>query len=241
MEWRQRFDWVMRMSLLVFVLAAAAFLSAITTIRLAIHGREVEMPNIVGKSVTEAQKTMGVAGLRMRIVDRAYSRQPADTIVRQSPPPGMLMKVSQQAHVLVSLGERRVEVPALEGKSLRAARIELLRSGLQVGEISSAYLSGNLPDAIVQQDPKPGIGENVSPRVNLLVSLGEREPAYVMPSLVGLSLLEAQKQLSAIGLRLGKITFYAAPESPHGSIVEQSPKHGTRVTKSADVDLHVAE
>ena len=212
-----------------------------STILLAIPGREVEMPNLVGKSVPEAQKMLAMAGLRMRIVDRAYSQQPVDTIVRQSPPPGMLMNVAQQAHVLVSLGERKVEVPALEGKSLRAARIELLRSGLQIGEISSAHLPGFATDAVVLQDPKAGSGESASPRVNLLVSLGEREPAYVMPSLVGLNLLEAQRQLSAIGLRLGKITFYAAPEAARGTIVEQVPKYGTRVTKGADVDLHVAE
>ena len=96
MEWGQKLDWVLRMALLVFILAAAAFLSAITTIRFAIHGREVAMPNVVGKSVAEAQKTLAVAGLRMRIADRAYSNQPLDTIVRQSPPAGMQMKVEAQ-------------------------------------------------------------------------------------------------------------------------------------------------
>ncbi len=38
------------MGLLVFILAAAAFLSAVTAMRFAIQGREVTMPNLVGKS-----------------------------------------------------------------------------------------------------------------------------------------------------------------------------------------------
>ena len=45
---------MLRMVLLVFILASAAFLSAITAMRIAIHGREVSMPNLVGKNVSEA-------------------------------------------------------------------------------------------------------------------------------------------------------------------------------------------
>ena len=40
-KWRERLERVLRISLLVFVLAAAGFLSAVTTIRIAIRGRIV--------------------------------------------------------------------------------------------------------------------------------------------------------------------------------------------------------
>ena len=50
MSLRERIEWVFRMGLLVFILAAAAFLSAVTAMRFAIQGREVTMPNLVGKS-----------------------------------------------------------------------------------------------------------------------------------------------------------------------------------------------
>ena len=48
MTLRERLEWLSRMTLLVFILASAAFLSAITAMRIAIHGREVTMPNLVG-------------------------------------------------------------------------------------------------------------------------------------------------------------------------------------------------
>jgi len=51
---RERLEWALRATVLVFILAAAAFLSAITAMRVAIHGREVSMPNLVGKNVSEA-------------------------------------------------------------------------------------------------------------------------------------------------------------------------------------------
>ena len=61
MTLRERLEWVSRMALLVFILAAAAFLSAITAMRIAIHGREVNMPNLVGKNVSEAQRPAALA------------------------------------------------------------------------------------------------------------------------------------------------------------------------------------
>src|ERR1700757_4645653 len=110
----ERLEWLGRMTLLVFILASTAFLSAITAMRIAIHGREVTMPNLVGKDVAEASKTLRSKGLLLRVADRVYSDVPINQVVRQTPPPGMLMKVSQQAHVVLSLGQRQLQIPPLE-------------------------------------------------------------------------------------------------------------------------------
>ena len=240
MTLRERFEWLVRMSLLVFILAAAAFLSAITAIRFAIHGREVEIPNLVGQKAAEAQTMLSSRGLGMKVADRVYSELELNTVVRQSPPPGVRMKVSQQAHVVLSLGPRKVTIPSVEGKSLRAARIELLRASLQVGEISSPYLPGTEIDAVLQQDPRPGAGA-ASPRVNLLVSQGAREPAYVMPYLVGLSQAEAHRKLAGAGLRSVRISLRPAPEWPHGAVTEQAPPAGARISANTPIQLQVAE
>ncbi len=228
------------MALLGFILASAAFLSAITAIRFAIHGREVEMPSLVGKNAAEARVMLGSRGLGMKVADRVYSSLPLNAVVRQSPPPGAHMKVSQAAHVVLSLGEKVVRVPAVEGKSLRAARLEMLRAGLQVGEISSVYTEDFPPDAVVLQDPKPG-GNASSPRVNVLVSQGRREPAFIMPHLVGMTQAEAQNQLLAAGLHISTVRALPALQWPTGTVIEQSPAAGARVSASAGVELEVAE
>ena len=137
MTLRERLEWASRMSLLVFILASAAFLSAITAMRVAIHGREVKMPNLVGKNVTEASRLLRSGGLVLRVADRVYSDLPTNVVVRQTPTPGLLMKVSQQVHVVLSLGQRQLSIPRLEGTTLRISRIEMLREGLQIGEVSN--------------------------------------------------------------------------------------------------------
>lgn len=240
MSLRERLEWLLRTALLVFILAAAAFLSAITAMRFAIHGRTVEMPSLAGMPADKAERLLAARGLGMRVADRVYSNQGANEVVRQSPPAGEQVKVGQRAHVVLSLGPRKVTIPDLVGKSQRAGRIELLRTGLQVGEVSTAYLAGFNPDTVVQQDPAPG-SSAASPKVNLLVSAGTREPAYVMPYLVGLGQFDAQRQLAAVGLKLVKITFQPVPEWPHGTVIEQRPPSGARITPGTEVELQVSQ
>lgn len=238
MTLRERLEWASRMALLVFILAAAAFLSAITAMRIAIHGREVNMPNLVGKNVGEANNLLRSRGLVLRVADRIYSELPINVVVRQSPPPGMLMKVSQQAHVVLSLGQRQLQIPLLEGNSLRASRIELLRAGLQIGEVSGITTSDEPADTVVLQTPRPGAGA-ATPRVDVLVSDGPREVAYVMPHLVGMSDNDAQHRLDVAGLRR-KVNYLAAPQWPHGAVIDQTPLAGRRITSSVTIELTVA-
>jgi beta-lactam-binding protein with PASTA domain len=238
MTLRERLEWVSRMALLVFILAAAAFLSAITAMRIAIHGREVNMPNLVGKNVAEANGLLRTRGLVLRVADRIYSELPINVVVRQSPPPGMLMKVSQQAHVVLSLGQRQLQIPLLEGNSLRASRIQLLRAGLQVGEVSGITTPDEPADTVMLQTPRPGAGA-ATPRVDVLVSAGPRDVAYVMPHLVGLNEVDAQHRLDVAGLRR-KVNYVSAPQWPHGAVIDQTPLSGQRIPGFVTIDLTVA-
>lgn len=241
MSLRDRLRWIFRMAGMLFILASVAFLSAITAMRFAIQGREVVMPDIVGMKAIAARQTLQGRGLGLKIEDRTYNSLPADSVVRQSPPGNMNVKVGQFAHVVLSLGPQRADIPKLEDASLRAARIDLLRRGLQAGEISSVYLPGWDVDQVIQQDPPPGTIDNVSPHVNLLVSLGPRPPAYVMPDLAGLSLTAAEAKLKPAGLKIAKISLAAVPGTTHGTVLSQTPTRGQRVDAGSTIELQVAE
>src|SRR5215472_15317082 len=238
MNFRERLEWLSRTAFLIFILASAAFLSAITAMRIAIHGREVTMPNLVGKNIGEANGMLRSRGLVLRVADRIYSDQPINVVVRQTPPAGLLMKVSQQAHVVLSLGQRQLQIPLLEGNTLRASRIELLRAGLQVGEVSAITMPDKPVDTIVLQNPKPGAGA-ATPRVDVLISQGPKEASYVMPHLVGLGEVDAQRRLDQAQMRR-KVNYVSAPQWPHGSVIDQTPLAGAKVPVSATIELTVA-
>jgi eukaryotic-like serine/threonine-protein kinase len=224
---RERLQWIFRMALLLFILSSVAFLSALTAMRFAVQGREVPMPDVVGKGAVPAQQILRGRGVGMKVEDRIFSNLPVDTVVRQSPPPNMRVKTGQSAHVVLSLGPQKVTIPQLQDRSLRAAQVELLRGGMQLGEVSSAYL--------------PSEVAYTGPHVNLLVTLGPRPAAYVMPELIGLPIAEAQAKLGSAGLRLSKLTPQPAPDATAGTIVAQTPARGQRVDSSSTIELQVAE
>src|SRR5580704_11350090 len=111
MNTTERLQWVLRMAFLLFILSSVAFLSALTAMRIAVQGREVGMPDVVGKSMVPARQILHGRGIGMKVEDRIYSDQPTDTIVRQSPPPNEHVKTGQSAHVVLSLGPQRFTIP----------------------------------------------------------------------------------------------------------------------------------
>jgi beta-lactam-binding protein with PASTA domain len=239
MAFREKMEWTMHMGLLVFILAAAAFLSAITTIRIAIRSRQVQLPNLVGQNLTAAQAQLNQRGIELKVADRIYDALPAGTVVRQSPAAGTQVKVSQQAHVVVSLGPIRTNIPQIEGTTLRTARIALLQAKLQLGEVSAPYLDDTDADTILLQEPKSG-AQASSPRVDLLVPQGPRPAALIMPFFIGLNAAETQRQLATVGMRNVRATPVPSPQWPEGTVIEQSPAPGSRLAMDGQVEIKVA-
>jgi len=240
MTFRERIEWLLRMGLLVFVLAAAAFLSAVMAMRFAIQGREVDMPNLVGKSSADALAILHGRGLELKVADRIYNDLPANAVVRQSPAAGEHMKISQEAHVVLSLGPQSITIPTLAGESLRVARIQLLQSGLQLGEITSLPAADPSSDTVLQQNPLSG-ALAASLRVNLLVAQGGSQAGYVMPWLVGMQLPDADRLIASGGLKITKTTFAPSPQWPKSTVIEQTPDQGSKVTSDTPIELIVAE
>src|SRR5208282_4053379 len=69
---RNRLRSLFRLFLLFTFLVAVALLSAITTIRLTIHGRQENMPKLVGVSLESAQRITAGLGLELKVEDKIY-------------------------------------------------------------------------------------------------------------------------------------------------------------------------
>jgi serine/threonine-protein kinase len=150
------------------------------------------------------------------------------------------MKSSQNAHVVLSLGPQNVTAPSLTGESLRVARIQLLQVGLQLGEVTAYASPAAMSDTILQQTPKPG-ARATSPRVDLLVAQETSPPAYVMPWLVGMPLPDADRLLTSSGLNLAKTTYVPSPQWPKGTVTEQTPAQGSKITRDSTIEMVVAQ
>ena len=93
-------------SLLVAALLVGVFLLGAGTITyLAVRGRTVEVPNIVGKQKETARRELDEAGLRMDVKSEAQNdKAPAGAVTDQSPSAGTIVKTGQIVRVSVSLG-----------------------------------------------------------------------------------------------------------------------------------------
>ncbi|MDX2041856.1 MAG: PASTA domain-containing protein [Acidobacteriota bacterium] len=95
------FSRLLRIALLAVIFFGCAFLVMYMTLR----GRSVEVPDVTGKSESEAIDVLDDAGLRMKVTGRAASpRFEANLISDQSPGIGTIVKTGQIVRVNVSTG-----------------------------------------------------------------------------------------------------------------------------------------
>ena len=200
-----------RLVLLALMLLVVALVSALTAMRFAIHGREVNVPNLVGKTPAEARKTAEQDGLPMEVERQYYSSTVAEgRVLSQLPDAGTKVRRGWQVRVAESLGPQRVQIPSVLGESERAAEINIRRRGLDISSVAQIAVPGSAADVVLSQSPPPNASDAAAPKLSLLVSDVSPLQALVMPSFIGQTLGSATANLQSAGLHLGK-TSVAAP------------------------------
>ena len=247
----------LRLVLLVLVLVVVALVSALTAMRFAIHGREVWLPDLVGKTPAEARRIAVENGLQLDIERQYYSvTVPEGRILSQMPPAGTKVRRGWDIRVAESLGPQRVDIPNVVGESQRAAEINIRRRGLDIGSVASITIPNGTPDQIVAQNPAPAASGIASPKISLLVNSAPPAQAFVMPNFVGQPLASVTQAIHDAGLHVGQVTVGAqAPipaadastpvvpanaEPTAASVVSsQTPAAGQKIVAGATVSLEV--
>jgi beta-lactam-binding protein with PASTA domain len=164
-------------------------------------------------TVAEASAAAGRQGLHLRVENRFYSSEvPEGHVIAQDPAPGFHVRRDWPIRITESLGSQRVSIPDLVGQSERAAMITIRQLGLEPGAVVRMPAPGE-SDVVIAQTPSPQAGQASSPRISLLVSDPDsaETPAYVMPSLVGLSYAAAAARAASAGLHLIAAEEVSAP------------------------------
>jgi beta-lactam-binding protein with PASTA domain len=191
------------------------FLSAAITLRIALHGHEVTIPNFSGMTVAEASTAALKAGLDLNIENKFYSTTvPAGRMLSQAPAAGSSVRHGWQVRVTESLGPQQVTIPDVSGQPEREASLNLRRDSLDLGTLAHIDAPGD-PDMVLAQTPPPNAGVD-QPRVSLLLSstASGASSAIVMPSFLGMSYAAASHSASALGLRVASIVDTPAPATP---------------------------
>jgi eukaryotic-like serine/threonine-protein kinase len=241
---------LIRWILLSLVLLLVMMGSALTAMRFAIHGREVKVPNLVGRTVAEAETEANSLGLILMVENKFYSDKiAAGRIVSQYPAPGSQVRRGWRVRSAESMGAQKSDIPNLLRQSSRAAEINVSRRGLEVASVAVVRIPDVPPGQVIAQNPPAHAGGISSPKINLLVAAEESDPVYVMPSFIGRHLAEVVPKLEDAGMKLGNLT----ESSPAGRepmknksfaestiILKQSPAPGQRVAAGATIHFEIS-
>ncbi|MGE5560954.1 MAG: Stk1 family PASTA domain-containing Ser/Thr kinase [Chloroflexota bacterium] len=223
--------------------AAAAVLLITLLVRgimMWINPGTVEVPPVVGKSITEAQQILADAKLKSEVVGEVYSELPANSITAQDPAPPRIVRPNRVIKLWLSKGPEFIQggVPDVIGKSLKEAEILLRGAGLEpnVNYVTSTDVPA---DYVVNQNPKAGSPIQKNGRVDIDVS---RVPptAAGLPDFRGEQIANVRARLTALGLQPGKVTEVPDPRAA-GTVIDQSPAPGTPITPGMAVDLTLSD
>jgi serine/threonine-protein kinase len=227
----------------VLLLCAALFatyvLFAAASMRLALRSREVQVPDIVNQTATEASGTLALAGLSLRLDEtrRVDPKIGAGRVVAQDPSAGTTLRSQRSVRVWLSAGPRATAVPSVTGQTERSAEQRLQQDGLTVGAISEIRTQTYAPDMVVAQDPEP---KTPAERVALLISRPEPGVGYVMPDLIGVNGDRAAEILRRHGFRVAVVGSMPYPGVAAGVVLRQNPQAGFEIAPGEPISLEVS-
>lgn len=129
-----------------------------------------------------------------------------------------------------------INVPDVVGKSSVVAQQILEDKNLRV-KIVEAYDDSVPAGQVVSQYPEAGAKVKEQRLVTITVSKGGQE--LTMPDLKSMSRSNAEEKLKKMGLKLGAV-FEENSKEPAGTVINQDPRSGSKITKGQTVDITVS-
>jgi beta-lactam-binding protein with PASTA domain len=197
----------------------------------------VDLPNVVGMPVGQAQSTLNDYKLANKVVSYVFDDKiPATSVVKQIPDAGTPVKMGGRTiELVISKGPEQQEVPNVIGSLEDEARIALTNTRFVIGKVT--YKESAEPEGrVIDQVPGPKTIQKAGAQIDLVVSKGRLK----VPLIKGLKLDEAQRQLLAAGLTVGKVETKYDTTAPKDTVISASPNPGEAIEQGAKVDLVVA-
>jgi serine/threonine-protein kinase len=224
--------------ILIVLLVATAITIGVWQLRSFFIVPELEVPDVEGRSISDAAQLLDEAELKYRIADQMPDDQvPSGHVLRQTPSPGKRVKKNRVIDLVLSTGAVLVEVEDVVGKTELEATIILRGQDFDV-DVNQAF-SDEVPGTVIRQDPGKGFKYAKGSTVILTVSKGGQP--FKMLDLHAMSLSDAKNWISLFGLKLRYVSEENSEELAAGFVISQSPEAGEMVQPGDLVDLVVSK
>ncbi len=228
-----------RLLLLCGALGVTFMVFFLASLRVATRAREVKVPDVRGKSVTDASAAIAGAGLALRIdaARRVDAKVPADHVLAQDPEPGTIVRRPRAVRIHVSEGQRAPLMPQLTGLSERAAEIAATQEGIRIVSTAEVRTTDYPPGVVVAQDPPP---KSHSAAITLLVNRAQSGVRYVMPDLIGTPGRRVADILRRDGFLVAITGETLYPGLPADIVIRQTPQAGFQIQFGEPISLEVS-
>ena len=195
---------------------------------------KVTVPNVVGRSESEAEKILQDAGLKVTHGDAQSSDTVASgNVISSDPAAGTEVDEGSSVTIVISLGKEEVKVPDIRNRSAADAESALAGAGL-VGSAGQDYSDTVPAGNVISQSPEAGSSVTKGTTVSYVVSLGAKTQTVEVPDVLRSYPETAEQVLSESGLN----AVYGGQQYsdyPEGTVCRLNPEVGVKVEKGSTV------
>ncbi len=221
--------WILLVVLVLAALGAAGYLW---------YNRTGTVPNVVGLSQADATNAITSAGFKLGAVGTTQTISAAEVgkVVTQTPAPNGDVRLNTPIDVVVSGGQKLIDVPNVVGKTQAEAEQALKDAGF-TSQVSLAYSNDVAKGSVISQAPAAGQKVPAETSIGLTVSQGVQN--VTVPGVTGQTKSEAEGTLKAAGLGVQSVDNPSSTV-PKGQVVIQYPVSGTSVVPGTIVGIVVS-
>lgn len=213
------------------------------------HGDTLSVPQVTGRSFSDAKKVLEEKGFEVMIQDSVFvDTAKALSVLRQFPEADAQVKVNRTVYLTINRAvPPEIDMPNFVSMTFRSAEVAIKQYGLQLED--TVYRHDFAKNAVLDQQYKgqtikPGTKIPMGSRITLVLGSGLGQEEFAVPDLIGLTYVEARAALEGSGLGVGVPVFDAdVRDSLNSFVYQQRPARMTadnrviRIRQGQFVDL----
>ena len=201
--------------------------------------KDVDLPNLVGKTLEEANKEIEKTDIKLEKTEEFNADVEAGKIISQEPPyiDGYTVKENSTIKIVISKGTEKAIVENVKGKTYEEAAQILDNANLKVERIDQTSKTVEA-GIVIDQDPAGDKEVNAGDTVKLYVSSGTGIKQVEVESVIGKSEEAANSILTKAGLKVN-IGYKEDSSKPTDTVLSQDPAPGEKVDEGTTVTIVV--
>lgn len=203
-----------------------------------------KVPDVLGKTVEEAQQMEGIKGVFQIEVagSKADSNYQPGQIIEQDPKSGHVRKNNLKITVWICAKEETNLMVNVLGEDVQYAKVELTNLNLNLNvQIREVYSDEYAAGKVISSTPAAGESIKKGDSILLTVSKGPETKPVTVQNYAGLSVDDAALQAENAGLTVGAHQYEYDATVPEGSVIRQSLAPKTEVAPGTEIVFTVSK